>query len=55
MSVDFKSVLNRAEFYKPAISRFLRDMIEIPSESCQEKEIVLYPPVISGQDIKMRC
>ena len=40
MSIDFKSVLSRAEFYKPAISRFLRDMIAIPSESCQEKEVI---------------
>ena len=40
MSIDFKSVLNRAEFYKPAISEFLRDMIAIPSESCQEKEVI---------------
>lgn len=40
MSSDFKSVLSRAEFYKPAISRFLRDMIAIPSESCQEKEVI---------------
>lgn len=40
MSVDFKSVLSRAEFYMPDISRFLRDMIAIPSESCQEKEVI---------------
>ena len=40
MSIDFKSVLSRAEFYKPAISGFLRDMIAIPSESCQEKEVI---------------
>jgi putative selenium metabolism hydrolase len=40
MRIDYKSVLDRAEFYKPAISRFLRDMIAIPSESCQEKEVI---------------
>ena len=40
MRIDYKSVLGRAEFYKPAISRFLRDMIAIPSESCQEKEVI---------------
>jgi putative selenium metabolism hydrolase len=40
MRIDFKSVLDRAEFYKPAISRFLRDMIAIPSESCQEKDVI---------------
>jgi len=40
MRIDYESVLDRAEFYKPAISRFLRDMIAIPSESCQEKEVI---------------
>jgi putative selenium metabolism hydrolase len=40
MKIDYKSVLGRAEFYKSAISRFLRDMIAIPSESCQEKEVI---------------
>jgi len=40
MRIDYKSVLDRAEFYKPAMSRFLRDMIAIPSESCQEKEVI---------------
>jgi putative selenium metabolism hydrolase len=40
MRIDYKSVLGRAAFYKPAISRFLRDMIAIPSESCQEKEVI---------------
>jgi putative selenium metabolism hydrolase len=40
MRIDYKSVLDRAEFYKPAISRFLRDMIAIPSESCQEKDVI---------------
>ena len=40
MRIDYKSVLDRAAFYKPAISRFLRDMIAIPSESCQEKEVI---------------
>jgi putative selenium metabolism hydrolase len=40
MRIDYKSVLGRAEFYKPAISRFLRDMIAIPSESCQEKDVI---------------
>ncbi len=40
MKIDFKSVLNRANEYKPAISRFLRDMIAIPSESCQEEKVI---------------
>ena len=40
MKIDFKSVLNRANEYKPVISRFLRDMIAIPSESCQEEKVI---------------
>ena len=40
MNIDFKSILKQAEIYKPSISRFLRDMIAIPSESCQEKEVI---------------
>jgi putative selenium metabolism hydrolase len=38
--MDFKAVLERAEFYKPAISRFLRDMVAIPSESCGEEAVI---------------
>ena len=41
MSVDFKQILAKAEEYKPEMTKFLRDMIAIPSESAQEKEIVL--------------
>jgi putative selenium metabolism hydrolase len=33
MKIDFKKVYEKADEYKPAISRFLRDMIAIPSES----------------------
>ena len=32
MNVDFQKVLQKAEEYKGDISRFLRDMIAIPSE-----------------------
>ena len=39
--MDFTRVLQRAEGYKPAISRFLRDLIALPSESCQEREVIL--------------
>lgn len=38
--MDFKRVLEKAEGYKPAISRFLRDLIALPSESCQEREVI---------------
>ena len=40
MNINFKSILKQAEIYQPSISRFLRDMIAIPSESCQEKEVI---------------
>jgi putative selenium metabolism hydrolase len=40
MKVDFKGVLEKAEAYKPAISKFLRDMIAIPSESRQEADVI---------------
>jgi putative selenium metabolism hydrolase len=41
MSIDFTAIREKAEFYKPQMTQFLRDMIAIPSESCQEKEVVL--------------
>jgi putative selenium metabolism hydrolase len=40
MTIDYAAVLGRAEQYKPAISRFLRDLIALPSESCQEREVI---------------
>ncbi len=40
MKIDFKKVYEKAENYKPAISRFLRDMIAIPSESRQEEKVI---------------
>lgn len=39
--MDFSTILSQAETYKPAMSKFLRDMIAIPSESCEEKDVVL--------------
>ncbi|MBI5444004.1 MAG: YgeY family selenium metabolism-linked hydrolase [Deltaproteobacteria bacterium] len=39
MNVDFKKVLEKAEEYKPQVSRFLRAMIAIPSESKGERAI----------------
>jgi putative selenium metabolism hydrolase len=38
--MDFKKIYKKAEDYKPQMTRFLRDMIAIPSESCQEQAIV---------------
>lgn len=41
MDLDFKKILAKAEEYKPQMSQFLRDMIAIPSESCNEEKVVL--------------
>lgn len=41
MKVSFEEVLAKAQSYKAEMTKFLRDMVAIPSESCQEKEVVL--------------
>ena len=41
MKIDFAKIVKRAEELKPEISQFLRDMIAIPSESCQEEKVIL--------------
>jgi len=41
MNIDFKKVIKEAEYYKEDITKFLRDMIAIPSKSGQEKEVIL--------------
>jgi len=43
MDVNYKveDILKLAEKYKPEMTKFLRDMIAIPSESCREREVVL--------------
>ena len=38
--LDFAKIKALAESYRPDMSRFLRDMIRLPSESCQEKAVV---------------
>jgi len=38
--LDFKKINALAEEYKPQMTAFLRDMLRIPSESCEEKEVV---------------
>ncbi len=38
--MDFEAIKLAAEGYKDAMSRFLRDMIAIPSESCEEEGVV---------------
>jgi len=40
MSIEFKKILTKSETYKPAMSKFLRDMIAIPSESRQEADVI---------------
>lgn len=41
MNVEFKKINEKAEDYKQDISKFLRDIIAIPSESGNEKEVML--------------
>ena len=38
--MDFEAIKKAAEGYKPNMVRFLRDMIAIPSESCEEEGVV---------------
>lgn len=38
--INFKDIVQHAERYKQDISNFLRDMIRIPSESCDEQKVV---------------
>jgi len=39
-TLDFKKINALAEKYKPEMTAFLRDMVRIPSESCDEKKVV---------------
>ncbi|MCK5388545.1 MAG: YgeY family selenium metabolism-linked hydrolase, partial [Candidatus Izimaplasma sp.] len=41
MDINFKEILAKAESYKADMTKFLRDMIAIPSESCDEEKVVL--------------
>ena len=38
---DFDKILELAREYKADMTKFLRDMVRIPSESCDEKKVVL--------------
>lgn len=40
MSPDFQKIRSLADSYKPAMSKFLRDMVAIPSESRHEGPII---------------
>ena len=37
---DPRRIIERAEFYRPAMLGFLRDICAIPSESCREGAVV---------------
>ena len=41
MAQDFNKILEMAEKFKPEMTNFLRDMIAIPSESCDERKVIL--------------
>lgn len=41
MEEHFTKALELAQKYQPEMSRFLRDLIAIPSESCEEEKVVL--------------
>ena len=38
--MNFEAIKKAAQDYRPAMAKFLRDMIAIPSESCQEEGVV---------------
>ena len=51
MKVSFEQVLAKAQEYKADMVKFLRDMVRIPSESCQEKEVVLRIKEVGGSGV----
>ena len=40
MKIDYNTILKYSESLKEDMTKFLRDMISIPSESCQEKDVI---------------
>jgi putative selenium metabolism hydrolase len=40
VTIDFQRVIDQANAYRPRMAAFLRDMVAIPSESCQEEKVV---------------
>jgi len=40
MNIDFQKIMEKADEYKPEMSRFLRDLIAIPGESCKEELVI---------------
>ena len=41
MELDYQKIKEAAEGYKKEMSAFLRAMISHPSESCEEKDVVM--------------
>ena len=39
--MDFNKIKEAAKQYEAGMTKFLRDMIAIPSESCEEKGVVM--------------
>ena len=39
--MNYEQIKKAAEGYKADMAKFLRDMIRIPSESCEEKGVVM--------------
>lgn len=37
----FAQILKQADFYKPEMTKFLRELLAIPGESCHEKRVIL--------------
>lgn len=40
MKLDYEKIKEAARAYQPDMVRFLRDMISLPSESCEEREVI---------------
>jgi acetylornithine deacetylase/succinyl-diaminopimelate desuccinylase-like protein len=40
MNIPYNNILKSAEKYKDDMTQFLRDMIAIPSESCDEEKVI---------------
>ena len=41
MNIPFQDILKKAQSYEKEMTKFLRDMIKIPSESCDEENVIL--------------
>ncbi len=40
MSIDFTAIKAKAESYAEDMTKFMCDLIALPSESCNEKEVI---------------